>query len=271
MAVFNQDTTLEVSHKKDRSPVTQADLNAHDVIERGLEASGFSWPILSEESWPVAYETRKAWPTYWLVDPLDGTKEFISGSDEFTVNIALISHHKPVWGAVYAPATGTTYWGGKGIGAWQCTGHTKAMPIRAHDLRKRLQGAQPLRVATSVRHGLEALSRFKDNISKIYPNLCFHPKGSSLKLCAIAAGEADIYPRFGPTSEWDIAAGQAVLEGAGGSVSIGLNGHPVSNPSTLSYNTKDSIINPSFIAHGINANALVQQFHIDQQHLQTPG
>ncbi len=225
---------LEVTTKADDSPVTIADLRAHDVIVAGLTALAPEVPILSEESNGLPYATRSRWSRYWLVDPLDGTREFLKRNDEFTVNIALIDTHAPVFGVVYLPAQDVLYWGGAELGAYRRVGDGAV-----ETLRTRAPAASPLRIVGSRSHGSDALA-------DVLPRLGAHDLialGSSLKFCAVAAGEADLYPRFGPTSEWDTAAAQAVLEGAGGAV-VDSNAQP------LRYNTKESILNPQFVAFG---------------------
>jgi 3'(2'), 5'-bisphosphate nucleotidase len=225
---------LDVMRKADESPLTIADLRSHQLIVTGLAELTPELPILSEESGDVPYATRASWQCYWLVDPLDGTKEFLKRNDEFTVNIALIDNHAPVLGVVYVPAKAAIYWGGAGVGAFRQTqGHAvESIHVRTH-------ASSPLRVVGSRSHG-------SDELTKALPRLGPHEfvaVGSSLKFCSIAAGQADVYPRFGPTSEWDTAAAQAVVEGAGGAV-LDQEGQP------LRYNTKDSLLNPRFVAFG---------------------
>jgi 3'(2'), 5'-bisphosphate nucleotidase len=225
---------VEVITKADTSPLTIADLRSHETITQGLAALTPEIPVLSEESSDVPFATRRSWGTFWLVDPLDGTKEFLARNDQFTVNIALIEGHATAFGVVYVPAQDLTYWGGAGIGAFRQ--HTTA---QAESIRVRAQAPQRLRVVGSRSHGSDALT-------KILPRLGPHdliPIGSSLKFCLIAAGDADVYPRFGPTSEWDTAAAQAVVEGAGGSVLAG-------DKRPLRYNAQESVLNPHFVAFG---------------------
>lgn len=225
---------LEVTTKADDSPVTIADLRSHDIIVAGLAELTPDVPILSEESSAVPYATRASWSRYWLVDPLDGTKEFLKRNGEFTVNIALIDSHAPVLGVVYLPAQDVLYWGGAQYGTYRRAGNGAIEAIQT-----RVPAATPLRIVGSRSHGSDALTA-------ALPRLGAHDLvalGSSLKFCAVAAGEADVYPRFGPTSEWDTAAAQAVLEGAGGQV-LEPNGRP------LRYNAKESVLNPHFIAFG---------------------
>ena len=220
--------------KYDASPLTIADLRSHETIVAGLKSLTPDVPVLSEESADLSFATRKAWPTYWLVDPLDGTKEFIARNGQFTVNIALIHAHEPVFGVVYVVAQDVMYWGGRDLGAFRQHGTAAAERIQVQ-----APAATPLRVVGSRSHASDALTN-------VLPRLGDHELvqvGSSLKFCLIAAGEADVYPRFGPTSEWDTAAAQAVVEGAGGQV-LANDGTP------MRYNLRESILNPHFVAFG---------------------
>jgi len=224
---------FEVTDKEDRTPLTLADLRAHEVITKGLKELDASIPVLSEEASTIPYAERRAWSRYWLVDPLDGTREFISRNGEFTVNIALIEEHLPVAGVVYVPVRDTLYFGTREGGAWRVIKHGEAERISVSAVQR------PLRVVGSRSH------RDAD-FAKLLPKLepCdLVSVGSSIKFCLVAEGSADFYPRFGPTSEWDTGAAQAVLEAAGGAV-VTLDGRP------LRYNTKDSLLNPSFLAVG---------------------
>lgn len=230
MAVYHQD--FSVFEKSDASPLTQADLAAHHCIVALLPGLDAGIPVLSEESADIDWQTRQQWTRYWLVDPLDGTREFVKKNDEFTVNIALIENGEPVLGVVYAPALDGLWVGGRGIGAqWQQDGK--------HGVARIQQASSPLRVAASRSHRDETTQAYLDKIGTV-DTLGL---GSSLKFCKIATGEIDLYPRFGPTSEWDTAAAQAVLEAAGGGV-FSLDGQP------LRYNHKQSLLNPYFIAVG---------------------
>jgi 3'(2'), 5'-bisphosphate nucleotidase len=225
---------FEVELKDDRSPLTAADKAAHARIVSGLEALEPALPVLSEESGADVFAERRNWPRYWLVDPLDGTKEFIKRNGEFTVNIALIDDHAAVLGVVYAPVLDTMYSGVTGVGAWRQTGTDAAQPISVTQ-----PAATPVRVVGSRSHGNPALD---DYVRALGPHE-MQAMGSSLKICLVAAGDADVYPRFGPTSEWDTAAAHAVLESAGGSM-MDMQGGP------LSYNARDELLNPHFIACG---------------------
>jgi 3'(2'), 5'-bisphosphate nucleotidase len=230
MAVYATDFT--VAHKEDASPVTQADLRADALIRAGLRDLFPQVPVLSEESgWAASVPED----TFFLVDPLDGTREFLKRNDEFTVNIALVHRAEPVAGVVLAPALDELFYGARGAGAWK---KTAAEPIAL-----KLTGAgaeRPLRVIGSRSHGGEALTAWLGRLAGEYS---FVAAGSSLKFCRIAEGLADIYPRFGPTSQWDTAAGQAVLEEAGGAV-LDPHGHP------LRYGLDRPLLNPDFVALG---------------------
>lgn len=225
--------TIEVSHKADDSPLTLADLAAHRHIVAALQQLTPELPILSEEAADIAYATRKAWTRYWLVDPLDGTKEFIKRNDQFTVNIALIDHGVAVLGVVHAPALGLTYAGAQGLGAFQWKNGIR-LPLQTRKV-----AARPI-FMVSKSHKDAALAAFLAR-APAHEAISY---GSSLKFCQVAAGEADLYPRTGPTSEWDTAAGQCVVEQAGGVVLR----TPELTP--LRYNQKDSLLNPTFLVIG---------------------
>lgn len=221
-----------VTRKADKSPLTQADLAAHELIARRLAALTPTVPVVSEED-VASLQHRKAQGAFWLVDPLDGTREFLARNGEFTVNIALVHNGRPLWGVVLAPALGVTYWGGRGLGAWRDDG-TGALPVRRAAVHA--GGATCLRVLASKSH-LNAAT------AAVIERLGAHElvqTGSSLKFCRIAEGQADLYPRLGPTCEWDTAAAQAVLEGAGGVV------HDLQGQS-LMYGKPD-VLNPHFVA-----------------------
>lgn len=227
-------TEFEVERKDDNSPLTAADKAAHQIILDSLEGLTPDIPMLSEESSEIPYEIRRQWQRYWLIDPLDGTREFVKRNGEFTVNIALIEGRTPTLGVVHAPVLQTTYYGVQGEGAWRRQADQGAQPIHVADECRR-----PVRVAGSRSHAGDSLRRFLENLGD-HELLSM---GSSLKLCLVADGKADIYPRLGPTSEWDTAAAQAVVEAAGGRVTT-LDLQP------LEYNTKESLLNPQFLAFG---------------------
>jgi 3'(2'), 5'-bisphosphate nucleotidase len=225
---------FEVTHKSDRSPLTLADLRSHEIIVQGLRALTPDVPVLSEEASDIPFEQRRQWSRYWLVDPLDGTKEFVSRNGEFTVNIALIENHVPVLGVVHVPVTSTTYTGAAGVGAFR---KIDAQPTQA--LQVRSPAASPLRIVGSRSHRGDSLDQ---HLPKLAPYELI-AVGSSLKFCFIAEGSADFYPRLGPTSEWDTAAAQAVVEAAGGAV-VKTDGE------RLRYNTKADLLNPHFLVYG---------------------
>lgn len=226
--------SFAVEQKSDHSPLTAADMASHRVIVEGLRALTPDIPVLSEESRSIAWDVRRAWDRYWLVDPLDGTREFVKRNGEFTVNIALIENHAPVLGVVLLPVTGESYYGVAGEGAF-LEAAPGALP---KPIATRTAQAVPV-VAGSRSHGNERqgemLARLGDHRLMAV--------GSSIKFCMVARGDADLYLRVGPTSEWDTAAAQCVVEQAGGEV-VDLQGAP------LRYNTKDSLLNPEFLAIG---------------------
>jgi len=250
--VYNHASGPDVTFKEDQSPLTEADLRANRVIVSELKRNFPDMPVLSEESEPVPFSTRCHWRSYWLVDPLDGTKEFLSRNGEFTVNIALINDGDPVMGIVHVPVTGVTYAGlaqGPESGAWRYDG-------RAEDAEEMSEGCSlqatglpspsqwpvvTLRVVASRRHGGEESERLLAMIRARVGDLELVNMGSSLKMCLIAEGKADFYPRLAPTSEWDTAAAHAVLNAAGGKI---VN----TRMQVLRYNTKESILNPHFYA-----------------------
>ncbi len=232
MRVYEGD--FSVSRKADDSPLTQADLAAHDVIDAGLARLAPGIPILSEEAANIPYAERQTWQKYWLVDPLDGTREFIKRNGEFTVNIALIENHEPVLGVVYAPVLNLLFFSARGCGAYRQLGDKLPQRIHARDF-----DATQVTVVGSRSHAGDRLLQF---LAKLGPHLLIS-MGSSLKICLVAEGRADVYPRLGPTSEWDTAAAQCVLEEAGGRL-VDTQNRP------FRYNTKDSLLNPDFFAIG---------------------
>jgi 3'(2'), 5'-bisphosphate nucleotidase len=230
-------TDFDVQSKADESPLTQADLASHRRIVEGLNALTPDIPIISEEDGLPTYEERGKWQRYWLIDPLDGTKEFVNRNGEFTVNIAFINAHRPVFGVVHVPVQDKTYIGCEGHGAELRDGNS----ISA--IRVAETSGRPVRIVGSRSHRGSSLDTFLEKIGESD----MLPMGSSLKFCVVAEGRADIYPRLGPTSEWDTAAAQAVVEQAGGQV-LELDGKP------LSYNAKSEILNPWFIVVGPSDN-----------------
>ncbi len=234
LEVYAQDFTVQT--KGDHTPLTAADLAAHRIIASELAVMTPDIPVLSEEGAGIDWATRRQWARYWLVDPLDGTREFIKRNGEFTVNIALIDDHAPVLGVVQTPVSGELACGWHGGGAWLAQAGAK--PRRIGTRRR----ASPLIVAGSRSHGSEHEAEL---LARLGPCAKL-PLGSSLKFVRIAAAEADLYLRLGPTSEWDTAAGQCVLEQAGGAV-LDFSGRP------FRYNTRESLLNPDFIALGDRA------------------
>jgi 3'(2'), 5'-bisphosphate nucleotidase len=228
------ETNFDVEAKHDDSPLTQADMSAHRCIMEGLKTLAPDLPVISEEGGLPDFEVRSAWRRYWLVDPLDGTREFVKRNGEFTVNIALIDNHRPMLGVVHVPVTGKTYIGCDGRGAEVRNANGARQPIRIA-----VESANPVRVVGSRSHRGASLDAFLEKLGDFE----MVPMGSSLKFCLVAEGAADIYPRLGPTSEWDTAAAQAVVEQAGGTV-LRLDGRP------LSYNEKADILNPHFVVVG---------------------
>lgn len=238
------DGDMGITHKADDSPLTKADLASHKLIVAELGKRWPEIPILSEESATIPWETRQAWRQYWLVDPLDGTKEFINRNGEFTVNIALIRDHCPAMGVVHVPVTDVSYIGAADAGAWrQQGGETKTA------IETRRPAASPAVVVGSRSHANPELA---EQLEKLGPHELIS-MGSSLKFCRVAEGLADFYPRLGPTCEWDTAAAQAVVEAAGGQV-VKLNG------SALDYNRKEAYLNPHFFVLGDPARDWLQPF-----------
>jgi 3'(2'), 5'-bisphosphate nucleotidase len=225
---------LAATAKSDASPLTAADVRAHRLIVQALRELAPEVPVLSEESVHTPFAQRSLWRRYWLVDPLDGTREFLSRNGEFTVNIAFIDGHKPALGVVHVPVTDTSYRGLPGAGAWRQRGGSAADPIYVAR-----RTASPPRVAGSRSHRGDSLDEF---LARLGPHELL-PLGSALKFCLIAEGGADVYPRLSPTSEWDTAAAHAVVTAAGGTV-CRLDGAP------LEYNTREELVNPSFVAYG---------------------
>ena len=224
------DTDFDVETKSDNSPLTIADKKSHQIIVSGLKKLYPDIPILSEEGKDTEYSERRKWDTFWLVDPIDGTKEFIKKNGEFTINIALIKNNYPIFGSVYAPYLKELYWASEGLGSWKSENKKPELQIFTNSNDKKN------RIVISRSHPNEKVTDF---ISK-YDSYELIRMGSSLKLCCIAEGKADIYPRLGPTSEWDIGAAQCIVEEAGGNVL------EYDTNVRLSYNKKN-ILNPFFI------------------------
>ena len=257
--VYKSDFAVE--HKDDKSPLTLADKRSNEIIENVLEqtvtVNNSTVPILSEEGKEISYEYRKKWEYFWLVDPLDGTKEFVKRNGEFTVNIALIHKHKPVLGIIYIPVKDVFYFAAVNIGTYKLEGSetlTDDLSIeQLIDKSRKLplddNNKTSFTVIGSRSHTSEEFSEFVERLNEKYENVEFISSGSSLKLCLVAEGKADVYPRFGPTMEWDTAAGQAIVEQAEGTVIDTQTNEP------LSYN-KSNLLNPFFIVSG-------QDFNID--------
>jgi 3'(2'), 5'-bisphosphate nucleotidase len=266
-----------VRYKDDRSPLTLADQRAHTIIVSHLsDPAVVRYPILSEEGKDIPFEQRSKWEYFWLVDPLDGTKEFIKRNDEFTVNLALIHERKPILGVIFVPVRDVFYFGAEGLGAYKLD-HSEAVEsisdkpgekesagllnhIISRSARLPLTGSQlnvnhssrqdgsdigrrrPFTIAGSRSHPSKALDDYVKAMQKKYEQIEFISAGSSLKLCLVAEGRADVYPRLGPTMEWDTAAGQIIVEQANGCVLDTDNDEP------LTYN-KENLLNPWFIVH----------------------
>lgn len=239
VTIYRRD--FEIETKADDSPLTEADMASHHALVDLLKLQTPGIPVLSEESAEIPYETRGGWTRYWLIDPLDGTKEFIKKSGEFTLNVALIENGVPIYGIVHAPALdtgGTTWWGQVGVGAWKQVKGEEPQPIHARTLPDPEE--KPWKVVGSRSHGAAEFEAFCQDL----PNNERVSMGSSLKLCLVAEGEADLYPRLAPTCEWDTAAAQAVVTAAGGEV---LNAHTLE---PLCCNQQGSMLNPYFVVCG---------------------
>jgi 3'(2'), 5'-bisphosphate nucleotidase len=230
--IYNCD--FRVEHKEDKSPLTEADMAAHDTIVAGLAALTPELPVLSEESAALPFAERARWRRYWLVDPLDGTREFVKRNGEFTVNIALVEEHVPVLGVILVPVTGLCYFAARGSGAYRAEPGGTAVAIRVRPL-----DPSHVIVAGSRSHAGGTLAGFLENLGRHE----LISMGSSLKSCLVAEGRADVYPRLGPTSEWDTAAAHCIVEEAGGRVT-----DTAMRP--LRYNTKESLLNPDFFVSG---------------------
>ena len=228
------DAGFEVEEKPDHTPITEADTAANTLIESSLKALTPHLPILTEEVKPTPYSERKKWPRYWLIDPLDGTREFIKRNGEFTVNIALIDGDESVMGLVYAPVIGVLYYAARGQGAFKQASTNEPIMIHAKE---------SCREKTIVACGR---SQPSDEMKAFISNLVEHEiirVGSALKSCLVAEGKADLYARLGPTSEWDTAAAQCIVEEAGGAITD-------TTMQRLRYNTKDDLLNPHFFVAG---------------------
>jgi 3'(2'), 5'-bisphosphate nucleotidase len=216
------DTGYNVEYKADNSPLTDADKKSNNVICTYLKKKFPTIPLLSEEGTRIAYETRRQWPQFWLIDPLDGTKEFIKRNGEFTVNIALIENGHPVLGVIYLPVKDELYYGAEGFGAFKVINASKyktgEMKTAAKKLPLKPKEKGVVRVVVSRSHFSTETQAFIEQLKNEYETVETVPAGSSLKLCLVAEGTADVYPRLAPTMEWDIGAGQAIIEASGGRV-----------------------------------------------------
>ena len=227
------DTTFEVEIKDDNSPLTIADKKSHQIIEKGLNNLFPNIPILSEEGISIDYSQRSKWKKYWLIDPLDGTKEFVKKNGEFTVNIALIENGKSIFGSVYAPYTKELFWAHKGMGSWKSLNKKKANKLCvSKSLSKK-------RIVISRSHPNNLVQSFINQFN----NYELIRMGSSLKLCIIAEGKADVFMRIGITGEWDTGASQCIVSEAGGSIAA-------ANFEPLTYNQRHSLENPDFVVMG---------------------
>ena len=241
MEIYNND--FSVSEKKPNHPITQADIKSHSIIENAIKNLIPKTQFFSEESDDISWEKRKLWKTYWLVDPLDGTRDFIKRNGEFTINIALIDNYYPVLGVVYAPYFSKMYFAAHGIGSFMQTVNIQDKNIIIEcdlklEINKLEKNNEILQIICSRSHQNSEIMQEWLSKQKKY-SLSY--SGSSIKFCLIAEGKADVYPRFRPTSEWDVAAGHCILKEAGGNVRD-LNGNE------LKYNKKANLINPNFIA-----------------------
>lgn len=228
------DAGFHVEEKSDHTPVTEADMAANDIIESSLKELTPHLPILTEETKPTPFTQRQTWSRYWLIDPLDGTREFIKRNGEFTVNIALIDGNESVMGVVYAPVIGVLYYAAKGQGAYKQESTNEPKPIHVRE-----KCSDKTVVACGRSHPTKEIKTFLGNLGDCE----IIRVGSALKSCLVAEGKADLYARLGPTSEWDTAAAQCVVEEAGGVITD-------TTMKRLCYNTKDDLLNPHFFVAG---------------------
>ncbi|WP_223881187.1 3'(2'),5'-bisphosphate nucleotidase CysQ [Nesterenkonia ebinurensis] len=236
LEIYTQD--FAVMFKGDESPLTVADTAAHHALTAVVREAIPHVPVLSEESADMPWEVRRTWSRYWLIDPLDGTKEFIKKNGEFTLNVALVENGVPVFGIVHAPVLERTWVGDSERGAWRTHGTMVSTPLAVRPLP--VPGSEPWKIVGSRSHGSREFETFVAQL----PGHERVSMGSSIKLCLVAEGNADLYPRLAPTSEWDTAAAQAVVTAAGGVV---LDAHTLQ---PLRCNQKESVLNPFFIVAG---------------------
>ncbi|QQE79197.1 3'(2'),5'-bisphosphate nucleotidase CysQ [Alicyclobacillus sp. SO9] len=245
LSVYHSDD-FQVEHKEDSSPLTLADKKSHNTIIRGLAALDVDIPVLSEEGKSISYDERKGWEYLWVVDPLDGTKEFIKRNGEFTVNIALVHMGRPVLGVIYAPVLDVLYYAKADVGSFKLENAKEAitdatvLDKKSVKLPYKRQDGK-MNVVASRSHMSPETEEYVAKVREKYGDVEMDSAGSSLKLCLVAEGQAEVYPRFAPTMEWDTCAGHAIVEQSGGTVR-----HPESNE-TLRYNKSD-LLNPWFIA-----------------------
>ncbi|MFG6147832.1 3'(2'),5'-bisphosphate nucleotidase CysQ [Halobacillus sp. B23F22_1] len=236
------ETDFDIEYKEDESPLTTADQRSHEIIKTSLRTHYPNIPVLSEEGSQITYDQRKEWKQFWLVDPIDGTKEFIKKNGEFTVNIARIRDGKPVQGVVYAPALDTLYVADEDKGAYKVEGVLSRKKVVAKALPIEKSDNGTVKVVASRSHMSEETKAFIEELELRYENVETLSAGSSLKLCLVAEGKADYYPRYAPTMEWDTGAGQAIVELSGGKVEVANDQKP------LEYN-KENLRNPWFLAY----------------------
>lgn len=248
LTIYN--TGFNVEEKDDKSPLTEADLASHNLIIKRLNELTPDIPVLSEESAKLPFEERASWETYWLVDPLDGTREFVKRNGEFTVNIALIHKHESIIGVINVPVLDIDYYAWKGGGAYKIENNNTARKISVKKLGQ--SDNTQLTVAGSRSHGSEMMQHYIENLGDVE----MISMGSSLKFCLVAEGRADLYPRLGLTSEWDTAAAHCIVVQAGGYITK-------TDMSPLEYNTKDSLLNPFFFVYGDNSRDWSQ--YLDEQ------
>ena len=229
------DGDYDVVTKDDETPLTTADLAAHDIIVEGLEELEPRLPVLSEESDEIPFSVRHGWASHWLVDPLDGTREFLRGNGEFAVNIALVSGHRPVLGVVVAPVLDVAYFAARGLGSWKQSGTRPPESIHVRDV----PADRPVVARSRCPTTGPRMQRFLDRLGA-HDEIAM---GASLKSCLVAEGAADVYARLGPTGEWDTAAAQVIVEEAGGRITD-IASHE------LRYNESESLINPHFVVYG---------------------
>lgn len=237
MAIYRDESRWQVQKKDDSSPLTAADIASNTVIVSHLEKLTPDIPIISEECDEISFQERRQWTQCWLVDPLDGTKEFIARNDEFSVNIALVKNNQAVLGIIYSPVTGVSYVAAKGEGAYKVESGKMSSILTAP------LNIKNVRVVTSRRHKGRHDETFITETQKKFESVNVVPAGSAFKICRIAEGGADVYPRFGHTMEWDTAAGQIIVEEAGGAI-VDKKGRP------FRYNQRETLRNDSFMVVG---------------------